>query len=147
MLVLRNLTVVILIGAIQFGSLGFLVNKHYCKGRLDEVSVLLASQGCKKELSLLERLLKRKDDCMQLPHSNGLAKSDCCDFTSDFSLISVFHEVVLDIQLFDISLVNCDLASINLPRSLVQSLKTIEVLRPPPQSEICVYKRHCSFLI
>lgn len=92
---LKNSLLFLIAAAIMFGSFGLLINKHYCKGRLTETSILLANKGCAKDVSLIDRLLHRLDDCHEGHGSEGINKLPCCEFDSLFDRISVYNETTL----------------------------------------------------
>lgn len=86
--------IVCLILTIQFGSSGLLINKHFCKGELKEVSILISNKGCIDDQSFADRLTFKVLDCQKGMKENGVRKAPCCDFESWFNKILVFQETL-----------------------------------------------------
>ena len=147
MKVLQNIFVITLIAATQFGSLGILLNKHYCKGALAEVSVLLSYKGCSEDFSFFDRLNHTEHDCHKTADDNGIKKAPSCDFESTFSKIYLFQEdlnpINLNVEDVVISASNYDQRSIAFCPNIVWSF----VPRPPPDTGVETRLRFCRFLI
>ncbi len=145
MKILKNLTLSVLIVAIQIGSFGFLVNKHYCNNKLDEVSIFIANEGCASDRSFTDRLFLNRNDC-QMPQKEGLSKASCCKFLSDFTKISVYQEYESNWKLFD----QLTLFSVADHTIRVIEFDTVDfstVLRPPPLILEDLLNIYCTFLI
>lgn len=145
MAILRNLTLFVLIVVIQLGSFGFVLNKHYCKGKLAGVSVLISSQGCAKDLSFVDRFFLLANDC-QMPSKEGLTKTPCCEFLSHFTKINVYQESGSDWSL-NVQLAILTVQVIPVLDVLVEQLQSGVELRPPPLISKQIFKQYCSFLI
>ncbi|MCF8459692.1 MAG: hypothetical protein K9G46_03125 [Flavobacteriales bacterium] len=83
-------------GVVLFSSFGLLINKHFCKGRQTETSVFIANKGCAKDVSILDRVFFRINDCHAPVGKKGINKKPCCDFSSVFEKISVFAQSIVD---------------------------------------------------
>lgn len=147
MKVVQNIIVIALITATQFGSLGILLNKHYCKGALTEVSVLLSNKGCSDDLSILDRLNHTAHDCHKMADDNGVKKATCCDFESTFSKIYLFQEGLSVIKL-DLKNVMLDASfSVQHVLSFCPDIRLNFIPRPPPDVGIEPFIKFCRFLI
>ena len=145
---LQNIFVITLIAATQFGSLGILLNKHYCKGALTEVSVLLSNKGCSDDLTFLDRLTHTEHDCQMAADTKGVRKAPCCDFESAFGKIYLFQEDD-DQTSLSVNDVVIDFLKLELPTLPIQYTDRVStfVPRPPPDYGIEVCVEFCRFLI
>ncbi|MFT4526351.1 MAG: hypothetical protein ACI85F_002523 [Bacteroidia bacterium] len=143
----QNIVALTLIFATQFGSMGILLNKHYCKGSLTEVSVLLSNKGCTDDLTFVDRLTHVDHNCHKSTHDNGVSKSPCCDFESTFGKIYLFQE--------DDSRGSFDVSSNDFQQSTLEQFTSIKLLerrfnfvpRQPPDIGIEQRIEFCRFLI
>jgi len=147
MKLLQNILALTLIAATQFGSLGILLSKHYCKGALTEVSVLLSNKGCSDDLSIFDRLNHTEHDCHKTADDNGVRKAPCCDFESTFSKIYLFQE---DVYSTSVNIDDLSAFASTLEKQIFKYCTTLQlsvVPRPPPNIGVKSCIQYCRFLI
>jgi hypothetical protein len=145
--ILQRSFLILMILVIQFASFGLLINKHYCKGRLTETSILLANKGCAKDASILDRILHSLDDCHPNNQNEGINKSPCCEFNSLFDKISVYHETLPDFQSIGylaFVLEKIEKPTIDIPR---RQVLVHFIDRGPPDRGIDILIKVCRLLI
>lgn len=135
-----------LIMVIQLGSSGMLINKHFCKGSLKEVSILLANKGCTDDQTLVDRLTFKAIDCKKRMEDNGLRKAPCCDFESFFSKIFVFQDAADGFQFIQAYSCKPFADSIQTESTKASNWRTT-VYRPPPDTGLNTCIELCRFLI
>ena len=142
-----TISAVILILLIQLGSSGLLINKHFCKGELTEVSVLLANKGCTDDLSFIDRLTHSVHDCKKGMEDGGIRKAPCCDFESVFSKIFVYQDAIASFEIADISLTYQGSVEDGFLVHARRAFILPTGYRPPPDLEINICTKLCRFLI
>lgn len=135
-----------LIIVIQIGSSGMLINKHFCKGSLKEVSILLANNGCSDDQTLVDRLTFKAIDCKKGMEGNGVRKAPCCDFESFFNKIFVFQDAADGFQMIQVFPCKPFADTIHTEATKASNWRTT-VYRPPPDNGLNICIELCRFLI